>query len=305
MEAQMRKTLLPVLAIAVACSDGNPVQPDARPSLASTGVAARAGRGEFSLTVVDYPSSAYTHLYGINNKGDVVGQYLDEENEYRAFLRTRDGAFVDIDVPGAFAATGISPQGSIIGLADGASYLLRGGRFTVLSFEESSGRTFAQKINARGAIVGSYSGRDGRGHGFLLRNGTYITVDVPAEWGAVNCGLFGINARGDIVGVYDRFYDGRYHYHGFILRDGVFTAIDYPGATDTEPLGTNAAGDIVGDFSLDHFGTSHAFVLRNGTFTSLEQLLPGRSMARDIDDAGVIVGAYDYDVSPAHGFLIR
>ena len=40
--------------------------------------------------------------------------------------------------------------------------------------------TLALDINARGDIVGNYLTADGKTHGFLLSNGTFTTIDVPA-----------------------------------------------------------------------------------------------------------------------------
>jgi hypothetical protein len=45
----------------------------------------------------------------------------------------------------------------------------------------------------------------------------------------------------------------------FLLDDGIFTTIDVPGATFTEPIGINTAGQIVGDY-LDASGTQHGFL---------------------------------------------
>src|SRR6266542_1662032 len=59
--------------------------------------------------------------------------------------------------------------------------------------------TSADRINARGQIVGWY--RDARGtlHGFLLDKGTFTTIDPP---GSTLTDAFDINARGQIVGAY-------------------------------------------------------------------------------------------------------
>jgi probable HAF family extracellular repeat protein len=57
--------------------------------------------------------------------------------------------------------------------------------------------TSANPVNARGQIVGGYIDAGGTGHGFLLDNGTFITIDVP---GATDTGVVGINAGGQIVG---------------------------------------------------------------------------------------------------------
>src|SRR5262249_33757652 len=53
---------------------------------------------------------------------------------------------------------------------------------------------------------------------------------------------FGINLRGDIVGMY--VIVGVIY--GFLLSDGQFITFDVPGATATNPIAINPRGDIVG-----------------------------------------------------------
>src|SRR5207247_6697694 len=65
---------------------------------------------------------------------------------------------------------------------------------------------------------------------------TVTTIDVP---GAAATDAFGINERGQIVGVY-YIADGRGH--GFLLDSGTFTTIDAPGARYTYPHGINGRG---------------------------------------------------------------
>jgi hypothetical protein len=43
------------------------------------------------------------------------------------------------------------------------------------------------------------------------------------------------------------------------MASGAFTTIDPPGSTFTEAIGTNGAGQIVGDY-LDASGTMHGFL---------------------------------------------
>ena len=48
--------------------------------------------------------------------------------------------------------------------------------------------------------MGLYFDVDGNSHGFVLNNGVYTTVNVP---GAVDTQINSINAKGEIVGIYD------------------------------------------------------------------------------------------------------
>ena len=80
---------------------------------------------------------------------------------------------------------------------------------------------------------------------------TFTTIDLP---GATDTLAIGINARGQIVGLYVA--GGT---HGFLLDKGNFTTIDVPGAEATEAFGINARGQIVGVYSAG--GIGHGFVL--------------------------------------------
>ncbi len=77
----------------------------------------------------------------------------------------------------------------------------------------------------------------------------FTSIDVPGGGATL---ATGINARGEIVGIYA---DSAGVSHGFLLKGGVFFTIDVPGslvgvsgALQTEANGINNAGDIVGDY---------------------------------------------------------
>jgi probable HAF family extracellular repeat protein len=76
---------------------------------------------------------------------------------------------------------------------------------------------------------------------------TFTQIDVP---GAMFTAAFGINNRGQIVGV---FADAGSVAHGFLLDNGNFTQIDvpqinFPGAPGTQAFGIRERGQIVGGF---------------------------------------------------------
>jgi len=75
--------------------------------------------------------------------------------------------------------------------------------------------------------------------------GIYTTIDPP---GSHSTEPTGINASGDIVGVYK---DVSGVDHGFLWIDGAYTVLDFPRAADTYPLAINRGGQVVGGF-LEH-----------------------------------------------------
>jgi probable HAF family extracellular repeat protein len=82
-----------------------------------------------------------------------------------------------------------------------------------------------------------------------------------------------------------------------------FTAIDFPGARDTQPLGVNNAGDVVGRYDYDGV-TYHAFLLRDGNFATIDVPYAAATQARVINDQGQIVGVWVDSVGAEHGYLL-
>jgi len=136
----------------------------------------------------------------------------------------------------------------------------------------------------------------------------FVSIDVPGAAGTIAAG---INARGDIVGIY---FDNDFNEHGFLLKDGHFTTVDVPGSLvgvsgtlQTEANGINPAGDIVGDYFAPP-GASGApecviafspacrrgFLYSNGRFSDV--LVPGKkgSIPNAITPDGDIYGC-DHD----------
>lgn len=58
-----------------------------------------------------------TEVYGINAKGYISGHYWDKSFNEHGFLRTPKGAFINLDVPGAFqtAGGGVNSAGEVVG----------------------------------------------------------------------------------------------------------------------------------------------------------------------------------------------
>jgi probable HAF family extracellular repeat protein len=166
----------------------------------------------------------------------------------------------------------------------------------------------AQGINNAGQIVGDFVDSGGNYRGFVLTNGSYITLNNPSATvmnGQSITLATGINNTGQIVGSYrDGTGTGN---HGFLFSNGTYTTLDRPGATGaTTPLGINDAGQIVGWFQ-DGTG-NHGFLYSNGNYTTINDpaSAPGLTMAWGINNAGEIVGYYGdngTDPSGAHGFL--
>ena len=148
--------------------------------------------------------------FGINNRGDVVGAWVDSAGLQHGFLWSANGTFTSIDVPGAIRtlARGINDAGDVVGVYDNPdkrrAFLLSGkGVLTLIDLPGTLGPpingTWATSINDPGDIVGP--GFDGSIHGYLISGDTVTQLDAPFA-GAMNTQAYGLNSRGDIVGYY-------------------------------------------------------------------------------------------------------
>jgi probable HAF family extracellular repeat protein len=126
----------------------------------------------------------------------------------------------------------------------------------------------------------------------------YVRIDPP---NSVASRARGVNARGDVVGVYD---DANGVGHGYLLRDGVFTDVVSPGGVAVAPRMINARGDIVGSV----FGDSgdHGFLLTaEGLYTEIDYPGAAGTQAFGVNNAGDITGRYFDEAGHENGFIRR
>lgn len=164
--------------------------------------------------------------------------------------------------------------------------------------------TSASGINARGEIVGSYTGQTEPAtvtHGFLLSGKDFTTIDYP---GAVATQARGINSQGDIVGTHQgpnlATAGSGGDIHGFVLRAGasVPEPVDYPGHMNTIAQRITASGQILGCYhDHDTMGSMHGILVSEGNYTALDGTENGVDMAASMNnggtpDSGLITGLY-------------
>ena len=185
--------------------------------------------GEFQR--IRYPGAEITLLSSINNAGDIVGLFFDEQTDTEAH------------------------------------FIRKGSRFHEVKFPEGLINPFVRAAMDNGRVlVGTvYLESDGGGHGFV-RTGRdeFEIIDYPGQ--DVPCShVRYMNEGGDMVGefvevesVEDCTHDAAASSHGYLYRDGEFTALDYPGASGTKTFAINSDRVIVGTY-FEEDGTAHGF----------------------------------------------
>ena len=201
------------------------------------------------------PAGQFDEYLDINDRGEIVGFYNDDQGfTTSGFLRTRNGRFVDIAVPGS-TVTGlfrINDRGQVVGLyvdAGGAlhGFLRDGGEFETIDVPGAAA-TVVLGINNREQMVGAYVDAAGAYHGFVRdRSGAVTTLpDAPgADPASGGTQPASINERGQIAGVA---YDAHGGSRGFLFERGRFTPITGRDAAYTRALDLNDSGQVVGDY---------------------------------------------------------
>ena len=264
------------------------------------------------VTTFDYPGAGNsTTPFGINDRGDIAGDYVDSANVRRGFVRFRNGSFsAPIVAPGDTGnftrARGINRAGTVTGdffnvaMNTFHGYLLNGGVFTQFDF----GGPFSTAvfgINDNGNLAGVYGSLAQPNRPFINLGGVSTDVSVP---GAFDGQGTGINIRNRMVGSYR---DGGLIEHGFIRRpDGALRfPIDIPGASSTVLNGINDQGWIVGRYK-DGSGHEHGFFLkRPDTVVRFDFPNAADTSFNGINNAGLISGRYTDGAGLRHGFVAR
>src|SRR5215467_6238029 len=159
------------------------------------------------ITTFDYPGAGNNTLpQKINERGDIVGEFIDSAGVVRGFIRFSDGSFSD----------------------------------PIVDPNDTVGFTEGRGINNAGTVAGDYAISDGTIHSFFLSGGTFTEYDVP---GAVQTNLLSINDAGDFTGGFDP--DGSGIFQGFVSIGGVITSFSVPDALSTFAYEINNSNQLV------------------------------------------------------------
>ena len=173
------------------------------------------------ITTFDYPGAGNQTLpQKINERGDIVGEFIDSSGVTRGFVRFKNGSF---------SAPIVDPNDTV-------------------GFTEGRG------INNSRTVAGDYVVSDGTVHSFFLSGGTFTEYDVP---GAVQTNLLWINDAGDLTGGFDP--DGSGIFQAFIDRGGTITSYSVPGAVSTLAYEINNNKKLTVGYYIDASGILHGY----------------------------------------------
>jgi len=266
-----------------------------------------AGATTYTYQTLDYPGSSETIFWGINDFGELAGQFAVNGGTPHAMVYRR-GHFESLDPAklGTYfsAAGGPDDRGATYGAyADSTGiqhgFVLKGEHFETVDFPGHRNSN-VDGHNEFGTILGVYWDADGAFHGILRRGKDWYTpFDVK---GAADTYPLGLNDLGESVGYWDTNPKAPAP-HGF-YRDanGNITTLDVPGALVTVAFAINDVGQIAGYYWNGH-GPFHSFVETNGQFQTLD--VPGalKTFATTINNFGVVSGEYIGTDGHRHGFI--
>ena len=216
-----------------------------------------------SITTLLVPGSYASFPYGINERGDVVGQQLIDApgggNWWRPFVRYANGVYATLPalpVAGVtfMSGAGINDYGDVVGVffatgdTDGAGdgYVYHDGTYRIIP------NVWPEDIRSDGAMAGTLPSYFGAVFTSLADLAAFRVPNSSTQTTA-----YSINAYGDVAGTFFAPDEQGYIRHS----DGSFEVVNVPNQTRTLALGLNDLGVIAGTYYDDH-----ATYLRNRGF---------------------------------------
>jgi hypothetical protein len=219
------------------------------------------------ITTFDYPGTGNLTLpQKINERGDIVGEYIDSSGVVRGFVRFSDGSF---------SAPIVDPNDTV-------------------GFTEGRG------INNSRTVAGDYAISDGTLHSFFLSNGTFTEYDVP---GSVQTNLLSINDAASFTGGFDP--DGSGIFQGFVSVGGTLTSFSVPAALSTFVYEINNSKQLAVGYYIDSSGILHGY-FRDANGALHFPIDPSGSVGTvlfGLNDRNWVVGRYADSSGATHGLF--
>ena len=218
------------------------------------------------ITTFDYPGTGNQTLpQKINERGDVVGEFIDSNGVTSGFVRFSNGSFSD----------------------------------PIVDPNDTVGFTEGRGINNPRIVAGDYAATDGTIHSFLWSDGTFTEYDVP---GAVQTNLLSINDAGDFTGGFD---DGSGIFQAFVGRGGTITSFSVPGAVLTLAYEINNNKKLVVGYYIDAAGILHGYYRDSDGALHFPIDPPGSTatVLFGLNNRNWVVGRYGDSSGATHGLF--
>jgi len=287
-------------------------------------------QGAYDYESLNYPGSEFDQVFGINNRGDVVGNGFIDPDGIPYVYDTKKGGFTNVTSVAGYddtAVLGISDKGVLVGSVfdgsvDSGLIIDQNGASTVFDHPDRVTLTQARGVNNEGLVTGF---RDDANDQFAPENG-FIYDPKTETFTDIVPSIFtiaqGINSRGDVVG--SAIFDGNFgapdpcgSSDPFVRRgwlrteDGTVTYFSVNGGA-TSARGITDSGTIAGFVNDPGSGLVKGFVVeldgsqcQSFTIADADLLhFPGAvaTFVGGIKISGEVVGSYD-DGTTSLGFV--
>lgn len=285
-------------------------------------VPAFAGAPHYHMTAIEIPGAQGIYARDINDAGQIVGYYIDENFINRAFLYDANGVH-DLGVPTSDTevdseAAAINNSGQIVGYAMVWDHSSPGliwpaddpATYTSLS-DDATVALMPADISDNGTVVGLKGGfQTGEAfHGFV-----WTAADGVVDYGTtdtddptINASWTAVNDAGNLVGVWNYQFALLHAAAGMVGTPAMLPMSAASDAVESGALAIDASGTSVGYMDVDGSGNAVPVVFDiDGNATAIPGATLGlvAGQALGINDAGVIVGrAQDFSTLQFKAFV--
>jgi hypothetical protein len=260
-------------------------------------------------TIVFPHSNNFSRANGINDSGEIVGDFFGQDNWYHGYTDI-GGKLTQYDLPGGLgnfstSTFGVNANGDTAGAAGGGTlgannegWVNIGGTVTTF-YGSGTSNTFVNAINASGEFVGQWYDTGNLSHGFsgVVSGGSAQITQITYP-GATQTACVGINDSGEITGYY---FDSSGFAHGFTYSGGVFTTSVLTGIA-----GVNKNGAYVGTY-LGPGNIDYGYMASKVAFKPTTVKVPKAQSTSTwaVNNAGVLVGQYTNSKGVTHGMMMN
>lgn len=232
------------------------------------------GYGQGNFRNENFPGAAQTQVTGIDNNGDTVGFWVDDQGANHGFYALPGAKPHTVDFPTNDNATPRVDQ--LLG------------------------------INDSGIAVGFYTDGKGTNHGFAYNIAKHHAKPIHVA-GDSNVTAAGVNSANDVAGFATNSGGTT---EAFLLRsDGKLYRLSFPGASATQAFGVNDGDEVVGDYTVGsgNSATTHGFVWAPGFgFQTVEDPNGvGATTINGVNDRGTLVGFYTDSAGNTDGLVAK